>query len=160
MRRSPTKPKGGRPSTETILTQPTFSVKSSAGRGRGLYTNTPRSEGEELFTVEGQVHAAAYDADFEVGPTWFGAGPGRWVEPADSNLGRFINHSCEPNARVRDYVHVVAARPIGAGEELTIDYALTEEDPHWSMPCRCGAPTCRKTVRAAARFGPEATRSA
>lgn len=138
--------------TQTILPAPGFAVKSSSRRGRGLYTDVARAQGEELFVVEGKVHTMAYDADFEVGPTWFGAGPNRWVEPAESNLGRFINHSCEPNARVKDFVHVVAARPLAPGEEITIDYAETEEDPQWSMECRCGSPSCRHEVRSGARF--------
>jgi hypothetical protein len=147
--------KGTRPSTETIIPTPGFTVRGSAGRGRGLYTEDARRKGEELFVVEGRTHEASYDTAFDVGPTWFGAGPGRWVEPSESNLGRFINHACEPNACVVDFVHVVAARAIAAGEEITIDYALTEEDPFWSMECRCGAPSCCKTVRSAARFGKE-----
>ena len=145
-----------RPVTETILPTPGFVVRGSAGRGRGLYTEIPRVEGEALFVVEGTEHASEYDSDFEVGPTWFGAGHGKWVEPAKSNLGRFINHSCEPNARVLNYLHVVAARKIAEGEEVTIDYATTEEDPNWSMECRCGAPHCRRTVRGGARFSEEA----
>ena len=144
---------GARPATETILTAPGFAVRSSAGRGRGLYTDVPRRAGEPLFVVEGKVHTGAYDGDAQVGPTWFGAGHQRWVEPAESNLGRFINHACEPNARVEGFVHVVAAREIKEGEEITIDYAPTEEDPYWSMECRCGAPSCRRTIRPAARFG-------
>lgn len=144
---------GTRPATETILPAPGFVVRGSAGRGRGLYTEVPRRAGEGLFVVEGQVHTGAYDDDAQVGPTWFGAGHQRWVEPAESNLGRFINHACEPNAAVRDFVHVVAARDIKEGEEITIDYALTEEDPFWSMECRCGAASCRRTIRPAAKFG-------
>lgn len=144
---------GSRPPTETIIPTPGFTVRGSAGRGRGLYTEIPRKAGEELFVVEGKVHEASYDADFDEGPTWFGAGPARWVEPSESNLGRFINHSCEPNARAVDFVRVVGARDIDPSEEITIDYALTEEDPYWSMECRCGTPTCRAIIKSGAQFG-------
>ena len=36
----------GRPTTETILTTPGFAVKSSEGRGRGLFTEVARRGGE------------------------------------------------------------------------------------------------------------------
>jgi histone-lysine N-methyltransferase SETD2 len=42
---------------------------------------------------------------------------------------RFLNHSCEPNCRIENWavgrerrIGVFSARPIAAGEELTIDY--------------------------------------
>ena len=53
------------------------------------------------------------------------------------NLARFINHACKPNcyASVRgDTIWIVAARNIGAGEELTFHYN-TEGDG--DIPCRC-----------------------
>jgi len=47
---------------------------------------------------------------------------------------------------------IVAARAVGAGEEVTIDYATTEEDPGWELRCRCGSRGCRGVVRGEARF--------
>jgi len=59
--------------------------------------------------------------------------------------GRFINHSCAPNAAiVRDTV-VVAIRPIAAGEEIRFDYSTTISDG-WTMECRCGETECRGLV--------------
>jgi uncharacterized protein len=41
----------------------------------------------------------------------------------------------------------VARRPIAAGEELTIDYALFTASPDWSLsPCRCGLACCRQMI--------------
>ncbi len=44
-------------------------------------------------------------------------------------LGRFINHSCEPNCETQKWlvqgelaIGLFAQRPIKAGEELTFDY--------------------------------------
>jgi hypothetical protein len=36
-------------------------------------------------------------------------------------------------------------RAIQAGEELTHDWATTDDDDY-SVDCKCGAPNCRKTV--------------
>src|SRR5947209_3367178 len=37
--------------------------------------------------------------------------------------GRFINHSCTPNAAVMRDTTLVAIRPIAAGEEIRFDYS-------------------------------------
>ncbi|HVT66847.1 MAG TPA: SET domain-containing protein-lysine N-methyltransferase [Trebonia sp.] len=57
----------------------------------------------------------------------------------------FINHSCEPNVGFAGNTVLVAMRDIGAGEELTTDYALFD-DYDGAMECRCGTPSCRGTV--------------
>lgn len=57
----------------------------------------------------------------------------------------FLNHSCAPNVGVRGNVLFVAMRPIAAGEELTIDYAMID-DEDYELTCRCGAAGCRGTI--------------
>ena len=59
--------------------------------------------------------------------------------------GRFVNHSCEPNAGVMDDTRLVALRAIAAGEEIRFDYSTTVSDG-WTMTCRCGSPECRGLV--------------
>ncbi|XP_043933950.1 histone-lysine N-methyltransferase SETMAR [Protopterus annectens] len=87
-----------------------------------------------------------------------------YVDPAQvGNIGRFINHSCQPNlfmvpVRVDSMVPklgLFAASDIMAGEELSYDYSgkinnlsqragqdqfNTEDVPN--KPCHCGAPSC------------------
>jgi SET domain-containing protein len=59
----------------------------------------------------------------------------------------FINHSCEPNAFMRNVpgakVAFFALRDILAGEEITVDY----RDPDHPKICRCGAEKCRSAPR-------------
>ena len=38
-------------------------------------------------------------------------------------------------------------RSLKKGEEITIDYALSETYPLWHMKCSCGAKNCRKVVK-------------
>ena len=57
----------------------------------------------------------------------------------------FLNHSCSPNVGVRGEITFVAMRDIKAGEELTIDYAMID-DNNYRMKCSCGARNCRKVV--------------
>lgn len=54
---------------------------------------------------------------------------------------RFVNHSCDPNARGTAR-HDVAIRVIEAGEEVTVDYAA-EHVPGLRLECHCQAPNCR-----------------
>ena len=66
--------------------------------------------------------------------------------------GRFVNHSCEPNCRSTGFDLEIAVRDIHPGEQLTDDYGSLNVD--YDFVCRCGAPSCRKRIRAgdAVRF--------
>ena len=57
----------------------------------------------------------------------------------------YSNHSCDPNLGVRGEITFVAIRDIRAGEELTHDWAMTDDDDY-SMECKCGASNCRKIL--------------
>lgn len=57
----------------------------------------------------------------------------------------FSNHSCDPNIGVQGQIVFVALRHISAGEELTPDWATTDDDDY-TLECRCGSPKCRGIV--------------
>lgn len=57
-----------------------------------------------------------------------------------------INHSCDPNAKLSGQLAIVARRPIGAGEEITIDYATCDGSPYDEFECHCGSPLCRGRI--------------
>jgi len=57
----------------------------------------------------------------------------------------YSNHSCDANLGIRGEITFVAMRDIRSGEELTHDWATTDDDDY-SVECKCGAPNCRKTV--------------
>src|SRR5207237_1215753 len=83
----------------------------------------------------------------------FRFGPETYLDPGDEN-GRFVNHSCEPNAGIRksnNQLFLFAAQSIGSGDEILIDYStILGDDDIWTMRCKCGSPACRRTIR---RFG-------
>lgn len=71
------------------------------------------------------------------------------ADPDDGSISPdyYLNHSCDPNVWLEDEITLAARRDIVAGEELTIDYALWENDPSWVLePCRCGSELCRVKV--------------
>ena len=57
----------------------------------------------------------------------------------------FLNHSCAPNVGVQGNIVFVAMRDVAAGEELTIDYAMIDDD-ETQMDCACGTPSCRTVI--------------
>jgi uncharacterized protein len=62
--------------------------------------------------------------------------------------GRFLNHSCDPNAGLaRDRV-LIALRPIAPGEEIRFDYSTTMSCDRWTMSCRCEEALCRRVILA------------
>ena len=54
---------------------------------------------------------------------------------------RFVNHSCEPNARAAKGCDM-ATRQISRGEGITVDYVF-EQVPGLSLECQCGSSRCR-----------------
>ena len=68
---------------------------------------------------------------------------------ARSNLARYINHSCKPNAEAFISGHriwVWSKRRIKAGEEITIDYGQEYFADH-IKPVGCKCDVCRKRTR-------------
>lgn len=56
------------------------------------------------------------------------------------------NHSCEPNLWWADAYTLVARRTIGAGEEVTSDYATSTGVAGFAMDCACGSSLCRGVI--------------
>lgn len=58
----------------------------------------------------------------------------------------YFNHSCNPNVGVKGNLLFVAMRDIRTGQELTYDYAMTDNDLGLYFKCRCGGKDCRKLI--------------
>ena len=56
-----------------------------------------------------------------------------------------LNHSCDPNLGIQGQIVFVALRDIEKDEELTFDYAMTD-DENYEMECNCGSRQCRGTI--------------
>jgi len=105
--------------------------------------------GKMITTEEANRRERRFNARymFEVNRHWTIDGSSR------RNFGRYVNHSCEPNAeavmRNRKIVFV-AARTIQPGEEVTVDYG-EEYFAHFfkTAGCRCAACAKKKKRRKA-----------
>lgn len=116
-------------------------------KGKGIFAARDFSAGEFLFGTTGRVVPDQTEHSYQVGF-------GRHVEPDPP--ARYINHSCNPNAGVRTnkqtgFPDFYAMWDIKKGEEITIDYAMTEfthyprADPkdEFDLTCHCGSAGCR-----------------
>jgi len=66
---------------------------------------------------------------------------------SSNGFAQYINHSCSPNCGIKEKFKIVAMQDIVKGQELTIDYEMTENSD-WSMDCECGNNNCRGKVGA------------
>lgn len=74
---------------------------------------------------------------------------------SNGNIARFVNHSCEPNARMdRWYVNgrirmvLTAKHDIFPGEEITFDYQFESFDSLNLIDCKCNSGKCRGKIGA------------
>jgi len=120
--------------------------------GRGVFAARPFAPGEKILAVTGdRIDARRLNV---YGWTW--EAWERYAEPIQTHRyeytdpdppGRYVNHSCEPNAGLTPGLILIALAGIGEGEEIFIDYSTTmDEDGLWTMECGCATPSCRGTV--------------
>jgi len=63
----------------------------------------------------------------------------------DEKVLNYVNHSCDPNSEIvleQQRVVLRAKRDIFTGEEITLDYTITEEKNNLIL-CTCGKEKCR-----------------
>ncbi len=131
---------------------PKTAVQSSPIHGRGLFAISKVQAGEIVCVKGGHIFNRATllkvspglgPAEMQIGDDLF-MGPVT-IEERDSSM-IFSNHSCDPNLAVQGQIVFVALRDIAAGEELTHDWATTDDDDY-TLECRCGSVACRGVIR-------------
>jgi uncharacterized protein len=130
---------------------PKTAVRPSPIQGQGLFAAAPIARGEIVAVKGGHVLSRAQWAALEpvLGPAEIQLTEDLVIAPvnADEQPGSMLysNHSCDPNTAIRGQIVLVAMRDIAAGEELTHDWATTD-DGDYELACRCGSPRCRGVV--------------
>lgn len=71
----------------------------------------------------------------------------------------FVNHACDPSAKVVNGIVLVASRDIPAGEEISWDYRLTDNVGNWTyeFKCQCGTPSCNGMVQVGPKYRTKVT---
>jgi hypothetical protein len=113
-----------------------FARKAYIVTYRGRVISTEEADGRER-------HGARYM--FELNSRWTIDGSPR------HNLGRYLNHSCRPNAEAvlrKRRIVFLALRAIAPGEEITYDYGKEYFDYFFKKAgCRCAACTAKAARR-------------
>lgn len=126
---------------------PKADIRSSPNRGHGLFAIGKFRHGEIVYVMGGYVFTRPPSentgslfqrTEIQIGNSLFiGA-----IHSDDSMIAS--NHSCDPNTAVQGQIIFVALREIVAGEELTHDWATTNDAVH-AIQCRCGT-ACRRII--------------
>ena len=131
---------------------PKTEVRASQIHGRGLFATMGIAK-DEIVAVKGE-HIVDRKTLREritprLGPVEIQIGQDLFTAPVTDEERElsmlYSNHSCNPNLGVRGEITFVAMRDIRVGEELTHDWATTDDD-EYSVECECGAANCRKIL--------------
>jgi SET domain-containing protein len=118
-----------------------FTVRRTA-TGLGLFTLQPIPADKKIIEYVGPI-ISAEEADRRGGKYLFELDEKRAIDgSARSNLARYINHSCRPNAKgytTGKQIWIWSTKSIKAGEEITIDYGKEYLAAHIK---RCKCPAC------------------
>lgn len=137
----------------TIEDSPAQVFIANCELGRGLFASRTFAEGDTILRFAGSlIDFADTVARGDTEGNALQVGLDAYIDLEAP--GVFGNHSCEPNAGIRDDQILVALRRISPGEEIRFDYSTTMwedlgaewERGGWTMPCRCGAASCRGVV--------------
>lgn len=128
---------------------PGMRVAGSQITGLGLFATKAFSAGDQVCLLDGPTHRflSRTTGDAAAFANWIAVGTNRWIEP--EGACRYLNHSCEPNLRIRADRVCLATRRIEPGEEIALDYGQTTPERLWSMECSCGSTRCAGVVTSA-----------
>ncbi|HYR84788.1 MAG TPA: SET domain-containing protein-lysine N-methyltransferase [Terriglobia bacterium] len=120
-------------------------------QGKGLFAVEPIRKGEIVCVKGGHIFKRDQlpEVSRSLGPAEIQIAEDLFIGPLDAEERDgsmiFSNHSCNPNIGVKGQVVFLAMRDIEAGEELTHDWATTDDDTY-ELECRCNAKDCRKVI--------------
>lgn len=108
-------------------------VLESSIHGYGVFSTEPLKRGQFISELRGsrvRYEPTIYGQSNRYGD-WIGIGKNTWIDPIDEF--QYLNHSCNPTAGLRGShkLRLYALKDIAPGEEITIDYSTTEEDPDY-----------------------------
>jgi uncharacterized protein len=130
---------------------PKAEVRTSPIHGRGLFAKQAIRSGEIVCVKGGYIfdRARLREIALVLGSAEIQIGNDLFIGPLDATEREgcmiFSNHSCDPNIGVQGQIAFVAMRDIASGEELTHDWATTDDDDY-TLDCCCGAAECRHTI--------------
>jgi len=131
---------------------PKTEVRESKIHGRGLFAIADIAKNEIVAIKGGRIvdrKTLREKITPLLGPVEIQIGDDLFIVPVTEEERElsmlYLNHSCDPNLGVRGEITFVAMRDIRGGEELTHDWAMTDDDDY-SVECNCSASNCRQIL--------------
>jgi len=131
---------------------PKTEVRESTIHGRGLFATAEIAKGEVVAVKGGHIVSREQlreQVTPRLGPAEIQIGNDLFIAPVTNEEREgsmlYSNHSCNANLGMRGEITFVAMRNIRVGEELTHDWATTDDDDY-TVKCNCGAKNCRGTL--------------
>ena len=137
--------------TDFTYRSPKTAVRQSPIHGKGLFAKQAIAAGEIVAVKGGSILTKQEWAvlERELGSAEIQLSEDLFIAPTrpEHREGNMVytNHSCDPNIAIQGQIVFVAMRDIAPGEELTHDWATTD-DLDYTMTCTCGSPNCRRTI--------------
>jgi SET domain-containing protein len=137
--------------TRLSYLSPKTQVRESPIHGRGLFATANIAKGEVVVVKGGHIitREEVRDVNARLGPVEIQIGDDLFIAPVTDEERElsmlYSNHSCDANLGLRGEITFVAMRDIRGGEELTHDWAMTDDDDS-STKCSCGSSNCRGTI--------------
>ncbi|MGE3279036.1 MAG: SET domain-containing protein [Candidatus Altimarinota bacterium] len=142
------------------LDNPKVQIQRLPHLGRAVFAREKIAAGEIIAAFAGSIHQAKKISELPNDPPDFmrdhviQIGEETYLH-GKGGLAELVNHSCDPNCGIEGSSYIVARKEIQAGEQLTWDYAMTE-DSDWSFEgCLCGSESCRGTIGPYRELPPE-----
>ncbi len=123
-----------------------------ARNGKGAFARKKILLNQKIFEIKGVFLTCNEDDDVdeETRNNAFRYDDNLYISPGET-IGNFINHSCEPNAKVvkqKNKLFIYSILPILKDEEILFDYStILARDDVWEMECNCGSQKCRGVVK-------------
>lgn len=130
---------------------PKTEVRESPIHGRGLFATADIARGEVVVVKGGHIVTREQLREItpKLGPVEIQIGDDLFIAPVTDEERElsmlYSNHSCDANLGMRGEITFVAMRDIRAGEELTHDWCVTDDDDY-SVQCKCSSADCRGTL--------------
>src|SRR5207248_7126087 len=131
---------------------PKTEVRESKIHGRGLFATTDIAKNEIVAMKGGHIISREELREKimpRLGPVEIQIDDDLFIAPVteDEREGSMLysNHSCNPNLGLCGNIIFVALRDIRAGEELTHDWCMTDDDIYETV-CTCGSANCRRVL--------------
>jgi SET domain-containing protein len=130
---------------------PKTEVGDSPIHGKGLFAKDAIAAGEIVAVKGGHILSWRewMTSEPHLGSAEIQISEDLFIAPVEQSQREgsmlYTNHSCDPNIAIQGQIVFVAIRDIAPGEELTHDWATTD-DLDYEMECKCGSRNCRGIV--------------